>query len=99
MSEAKVAKQVTVTNPEGVHARPADMIVKAAARFRSQVTIIRGYERIDTKSILSILTIGATCGTELTLEACGPDAQEAIDCIIDLFRRNFEEENETSGGK
>ena len=99
MSEAKVAKQVTVTNPEGVHARPADMIVKAAARFRSQITIIRGYERIDTKSILSILTIGATCGTVLTIEANGPDAEEAIECIIDLFRRNFEEVDETPDGK
>lgn len=86
-----MSRTVRVTNPEGVHARPADMIAKMAQRYRSQVSITKGSLKIDAKSILSILTLVAECGTELRLEAQGPDAQDAVDGIAELFARNFDE--------
>jgi phosphocarrier protein HPr len=97
MSQPTATRKVIVTNPHGLHARPADMLAKVASRFQSQVEIIRGDERIDGRSILAILTLAATQGTELVLEARGPDAQAALDALAGLFENNFaENQDETS---
>jgi phosphotransferase system HPr (HPr) family protein len=94
MSGAKLSRTVVVTNPQGVHARPADLIVKLASRFASDIAIVKGRERVDAKSILGILTLAATEGTELSLEADGPDAEQALDALAELVGQNFAE-NET----
>jgi phosphotransferase system HPr (HPr) family protein len=91
MSEAKFSRTVVVINPQGLHARPADLIVKAACRFQSQVEIVKGQERVDAKSMLAIFTLAALPGTELVVEAEGPDAAEAVDALCELFGRGFDE--------
>ncbi len=91
MSAGRLSRTVRVTNPEGVHARPADMIAKLANRYRSQISLTKGSLKIDAKSILSILTLVAECGTELVVEAEGPDAHDAVNGITELFHRNFDE--------
>lgn len=91
MSDEVLFLTVRVTNSEGVHARPADLISKLANRYRCRVSISKGTLKIDAKSILSILTLVAECGTELVIEAEGPDAQEALAGIAELFQRNFDE--------
>jgi phosphotransferase system HPr (HPr) family protein len=98
MSESKLSRTVVVINPQGVHARPADLIVKAANRFASQVEIVKGHERVDAKSILAIFTLAALPGTELVIEADGPDAAEAVAALCELFERGFDEleNNQTS---
>jgi phosphocarrier protein HPr len=80
-----------VINPQGVHARPADLIVKAANRFQSTVEIVKGHERVDAKSILAIFTLAALPGTELVIEADGPDAADAVAALCELFERGFDE--------
>ena len=80
-----------VINPQGVHARPADLIVKAANRFQSKVEIVKGHERVDAKSILAIFTLAALPGTELVIEADGPDAADAVAALCELFERGFDE--------
>jgi phosphocarrier protein HPr len=98
MSESKLSRTVLVINPQGVHARPADLIVKAANRFASNVEIIKGHERVDAKSILAIFTLAALPGTELVIEADGPDAAEAVAALCELFERGFDElENNQTG--
>jgi phosphotransferase system HPr (HPr) family protein len=82
---------VTVRNPQGLHMRPADMLVRTAGRFTCKIFIERAGQKVDCKSILGILTLGATQGSELSIEADGPDAQEAISEIVDLFDRSFDE--------
>ena len=82
---------MVVINPQGLHARPADLIVKAANRFQSKVEIIKGHERVDAKSILAIFTLAALEGTELVVEADGPDAQDAVQALCELFERGFDE--------
>jgi phosphocarrier protein HPr len=91
MSESKWSRTVVVINPQGLHARPADLIVKAANRFQSKVEIIKGHERVDAKSILAIFTLAALAGTELVVEADGPDAQDAVAALCELFERGFDE--------
>ena len=96
MSESKLSRTVVVINPQGVHARPADLIVKAANRYQSNVEIIKGHERVDAKSMLSIFTLAALPGTELVIEADGPDAADAVAALCELFERGFDEMEGTS---
>jgi phosphotransferase system HPr (HPr) family protein len=85
MSDLKASRTVVVSNPQGLHARPADMFVKTACRFTSKVEIVKGFERVDGKSILSLLTLAAGHGTELTIETTGDDAESACQALADLI--------------
>ncbi len=89
MSQKPTNRTVTVINPEGLHARPADLVVRAANQFQATIRIQKGSEQVDCKSILSLLTLGAAQGTELTLSAEGSDAQQAIDALCQLFESGF----------
>jgi phosphocarrier protein HPr len=88
---ATVEKFVTVSNPMGIHMRPADMLSRAAGRFQCTIEIEKDGQAIDCKSIMSILTLGARQGTQLSLRACGVDAQEAVDVLSELFEQGFDE--------
>lgn len=67
------------------------MLVRMANQYTSSILISRGGEAVDCKSILSLLTLGAACGTELSLRVEGDDAEAAIDSIEQLFLRGFDE--------
>ncbi len=85
-------EKVTIINPLGLHARATAQLVRVAASFQSKVTIIRSETVFaDAKSILSILAMAARKGTELTLRAEGPDENEAVDAIRQLFADGFGE--------
>lgn len=92
MDQLQRTRQVMVSNPQGLHARPADMFARLALRFRSQINLVKESERVDGKSILSILTLAAMEGTKLSIEATGDDAEEALEALAALFTRNFAEE-------
>lgn len=93
MSKTVLSKRVVVTNPQGLHARPADMLVRAASQFQAQIEIVHGGNRVDGKSILGVLTLVAEQGTELQIEASGPDAQEALRVLVELIESNFGNED------
>ena len=67
MSDELRSRQVTVVNPQGLHARPAHRFVELASRYNATITIIKDGEQVDGKSILEILTLGASQGTELSI--------------------------------
>ena len=90
MSKA-LCRTVVVSNPQGLHSRPADLLVRLANRFNATILIGRGGEMVDCKSILSLLTLGAAPGTELSLTAEGDDAENAIVSIEQFFLRGFDE--------
>jgi phosphotransferase system HPr (HPr) family protein len=94
MADGTVTQRVVVSNPQGLHARPAEVFVKTASQFQAKIEVVKEGRRVDGKSILSILTLAAVKGTELHLEATGPDAQSALDALAELFKHNFAE-NET----
>jgi phosphotransferase system HPr (HPr) family protein len=95
MSQEKITRMVVVANPNGLHARPADMIVRTATRFASKIELVKGHERVNGKSILEIMTLAAVAGTRLSIEAEGADAAAALDALAELFGRNFAEEENT----
>lgn len=84
-----VKKKITVTNPEGIHARPASLLVKVAANYKSDFFIHSHGYQINGKSILGVLTLAAECGAELELEFSGEDEVQAMESILLLFKNNF----------
>jgi phosphocarrier protein HPr len=71
-------KTVIVKNKQGLHARPAALFVQVANKFDSRVTVIYNNEKVNGKSIMGILMLGAEQGTEIIIEADGKDAQEVL---------------------
>ena len=91
MNENNISRIVEITNPEGMHARPADLFAKCAGRFDSTITVVKpDGERIDGKSILSLLTLAAVQGTQLTIEAAGDDAAKAVETLGELVDSGFD---------
>ena len=87
-----VERIVTIRNRAGMHARPAALLVKTASSFASQIFIEKDTERVNGKSIMGVITLGATFNTPLKIIAEGPDEAEAVDAIQRLFDNRFEEE-------
>ena len=87
-----VSKEVVIKNRAGIHARPAAMIVKTANEFDSQVYLEKDSTRINSKSIMGIITLGASFNTKLRVVAEGDDEDAAVEAIVHLFESRFEEE-------
>jgi phosphotransferase system HPr (HPr) family protein len=73
-----IRKKVTVKNAQGLHARPAALFVQTANKFDSNITVKRDSEKVNGKSIMGILMLGAEKGSEIEIEADGDDAQAAV---------------------
>jgi phosphocarrier protein len=87
-----VEKTVIVSNRAGIHARPSALIVQTTKNIKSNIYIEKGSDRINAKSIMGIITLGAAYGTKLKIIAEGEDEAEAVDTLIKLFESKFEEE-------
>ena len=82
---------VTVKNRNGLHARPSSVLAETALRFAdTEISIRKGEFQVDAKSIMELLLLEASCGTELHLTANGPGADEAIRQLTGLFEREFD---------
>ena len=86
-----VERSVHVSNRNGLHARPAAEIVKAAARFRSDITIVRDDLEVNGKSIMGVMILAAEYGSELLLRADGSDEEDAVSAIAKLIESKFGE--------
>ena len=88
-----VKRQVTITNRLGLHARAAAQLVRMASSFQSAVRLERvdGTATADAKSILSVLMLAASRGTELRATADGADENEALEALCVLFANRFGE--------
>lgn len=82
---------VVVVNEMGIHARPASLLVGLSNKFDCDVTIVKGSEPVDGKSILQILSLSAEAGTPLRFETRGPDAEVAINELAKLVASGFSE--------
>ncbi len=85
-------RTVTIVNKLGLHARAATRLVNCAAAFDAEITLARGTRKINGKSIMGVLTLAAGLGTELIVEADGPDESAAVEAIAALFAERFGEE-------
>lgn len=88
----KVTQKFIVENELGLHARPSSSIVKKANEFQSHIEVsTENGEVVDGKSILGIMLLGASKGTELIITAEGTDAEEALYALSGLFKDKFGE--------
>ncbi len=85
-----VREKIIVTNPEGLHLRPAGIFAQEMDRFECSITIRYKGTRINAKSLLSILTACIKCGSEIDIECEGSDEHEAIAKAIELISTGFE---------
>jgi len=85
-------QMVTIINRAGIHARPAAVLVQSAKDFICSIYFEKGNDRINAKSIMGILTLAATYGTELKIVADGEDEEQAVQTLVRLFESKFEEE-------
>lgn len=82
---------VELVNEAGLHARPANLFVRLSKEFKSQITVEKDGVKVDAKGILGILTLGAACGSTITLKADGQDEKEAIKALAELIQNGFDE--------
>lgn len=83
----KIEKEIFIKSPQGLHARPAAMFVQIASRYNSNVTVQKGDEKVNGKSIMGILTLGAEQNSRIIIEAEGDDAQELLTELSDLLSK------------
>ena len=87
-------RTLEVLNYQGVHARPAALLVKVATQYKAELTVCRKDdedEEVNAKSIMGLMMLAAGQGTELLFRAKGEDAAELLDALEALFKANFNE--------
>ena len=90
-----ITKQVSIVNPTGLHARPANDFVHKAKEFDCRITLRRAdlpeARAVNGKSLVSVLALGAACGTVLELTAEGTDEVQAASVLAELLAANTDE--------
>lgn len=86
------SQTVTVSNKIGIHARPASLLVNAASKFKSDITLKNGDRTAVAKSIISLLALQAKMNDKITIEANGSDEKDAVNVLVGLFNSKFGEE-------
>jgi phosphocarrier protein len=84
-------KTITVNNQVGLHARPATFFIQKANEFKSSIWVEKDERRVNAKSLLGVLSLGITKGTEITLIAEGVDDRTAVEALETLINTNFAE--------
>lgn len=92
----EVEKTVTIKNKAGLHARPAALFVQVANKFDSDITVAKGKDVVNGKSIMGILMLGAAKGSVVSIKAVGDDAEDAVK---ELSRLLLEDIDIGFGGK
>lgn len=87
-----IAGTVTIVNKLGLHARAASRLVNCAAGFASDIRLVKGARSVNGKSIMGVLTLAASRGTELIVEAEGADEQRALEAVTGLIAERFGED-------
>jgi phosphocarrier protein HPr len=82
---------VTILNPLGLHARAAARFVHAASAFACRIRVGRGGREVDGKSIMGLLLLAASRGSEIIISADGPDEEAAVAALCALIGRGLDE--------
>ncbi|GMU43408.1 MAG: HPr family phosphocarrier protein [Xanthomonadales bacterium] len=86
-----VEREITVSNRLGLHARAAAKLVQLAGRFPARVSLVCRGREVNAQSILGVMMLAAGKGVSLVVRAVGEDEQAALEAVIDLFDRKFDE--------
>ena len=82
---------VTVQNQVGLHARPATFFIQKSNEFDSSIWVEREERRVNAKSLLGVLSLGITGGTEINIIADGVDEEAAVEALVKLVESGFGE--------
>lgn len=82
---------ITIINKLGLHARAAAKLTQLASKFNSEIHISKGAKRVNAKSIMGVMMLAAGMGVTVTVDATGPDADQALAEIEALFNDRFGE--------
>ena len=86
-----ISEQITIVNKLGLHARAAAKLVSTASAFQSVVELEKGSQRINAKSIMGVMMLAASKGTEIIIHADGDDEQDAMSSLRELINDKFGE--------
>ena len=86
-----IKEEVEVGSEPGLNARAANLFVKKASSFKSEITIIKDDKEYDGKSIMGILSMGAVKGDKILIKAEGNDEEEAVKVLVELIKKGFNE--------
>ena len=87
-----ITRDLDIINKLGLHARAAAKLVKLSSSFQSSIDIEKDGQRVNSKSIMGVMMLAASCGSHVIVRAEGDDEQAAIDAVTDLINRRFDEE-------
>ena len=87
-----IRKRLKIKNPQGLHARPASIFVRIANKFESDVTVKKGVEKVNGKSIMGLLALAASEGSVVDIEVSGPDSVQAMK-ELESFLTNDKDED------
>jgi phosphocarrier protein len=91
-SQSTTARELTVANKLGLHARPSAMFVKTANRFKCEIWVEKDGERVNGKSIMGLMMLAAGQGSKLLVTCEGPDGDKALAAIEEIIARKFDED-------
>lgn len=84
-------KEVIVQNQVGLHARPATFFIQKANEFKSSIWVEKDERKVSAKSLLGVLSLGITRGTNIKIVAEGSDKEDAVKALIELISSDFAE--------
>ena len=84
-------REVEIINKLGLHARAAAKLTQLAARFASDVDVMRNGRKVNAKSIMGVMMLAAGKGSKITLEVAGPDEEQAMEALCALINDRFGE--------
>jgi len=90
-NQVKMEIKVEIKNKLGLHARPAALFVQIAGKYKCDIFVRKGRQKVNGKSIMGLMMLAAEPGSNLGLEAMGIDASEALDELQKLVQNNFGE--------
>ncbi|MBI5894258.1 MAG: HPr family phosphocarrier protein [Deltaproteobacteria bacterium] len=91
-SNSVAKKTLIIQNKLGLHARAASQFVQLTNKFKADITISRGRQEVNGKSIMGVMMLAAAKGSKITVTASGEDANSALDAIEKLVNDKFGEE-------
>jgi phosphocarrier protein HPr len=86
-----IEREATIVNQEGLHARPAARIVRLANGFAAEIQLAKDGLEVNGKSIMGVMMLAAECGSAIIIRADGPDAEQAVQALVELVASGFGE--------
>lgn len=80
-------REFTITSEAGIHARPATILVQAASKFSSDITLSYEGKSVNLKSIMGVMSLGVGQNAKVTITANGDDEKEALDTVAETMKK------------